>query len=100
MEKIKYDCVIVGGGATGTGIARDLALRGLRVVLLEKSDLSDGTTGRSHAMLHSGARYVFNDKEAAKECANESEILLRIAPHITDPCGGFFIGIIDCPLLC
>lgn len=95
MEKTKYDCIVVGGGATGTGIARDLTLRGLSVVLFEKNDLSEGTTGRSHAMLHSGARYVFNDKEAATECAVESEILLKIAPHISDPCGGFFMGVTD-----
>jgi len=95
MKKTKYDCIIVGGGATGTGIARDLALRGLKVILFEKNDLSEGTTGRSHGMLHSGARYVLKDKEAATECATESETLLKIAPHITDPCGGFFMGVID-----
>jgi glycerol-3-phosphate dehydrogenase len=83
----------VGGGATGAGVARDLSLRGLRVILLERNDLSEGTTGRCHAMLHSGARYVFNDREAASECAIENEIILKIAPHITEPCGGYFIGL-------
>jgi glycerol-3-phosphate dehydrogenase len=93
MKKSNFDCIIVGGGATGAGIARDLSLRGLRILLLEKNDLSEGTTGRCHAMLHSGARYVFKDKEAAIECAKESEILLKIAPHITELCGGYFIGL-------
>jgi glycerol-3-phosphate dehydrogenase len=95
MGNTKFDCIIVGGGATGAGIARDLSIRGLKVILLEKNDLSEGTTGRCHAMLHSGARYVYKDREAAGDCAVENEILLKIAPHITEPCGGYFIGVID-----
>ena len=95
MNKNKFDCIVVGGGATGAGIVRDLSLRGLKVILLEKNDLSEGTTGRCHAMLHSGARYVFKDKEAASECALENKILLKIAPHITEACGGFFMGVTD-----
>ncbi|MFX0072711.1 MAG: anaerobic glycerol-3-phosphate dehydrogenase subunit A [Candidatus Hermodarchaeota archaeon] len=95
MNKNKFDCIVIGGGATGAGIVRDLSLRGLKVILLEKNDLSEGTTGRCHAMLHSGARYVFKDKEAASECALENKILLKIAPHITEACGGFFMGVTD-----
>ncbi len=91
----RFDCIIVGGGATGAGIARDLSLRGLKILLLEKNDLSEGTTGRCHAMLHSGARYVYKDKEAATECALENEILLKIAPHITEACGGYFMGLTE-----
>jgi glycerol-3-phosphate dehydrogenase len=93
VNKEDFDCIIVGGGATGAGIARDLSLRGLKVLLLEKNDLSEGTTGRCHAMLHSGGRYVYKDKIAATECAEESEILLKIAPHISEMCGGFFIAV-------
>lgn len=95
MEEKKFDCIIIGGGGTGAGIARDLSLRGLKVALLEKNDLSEGTTGRCHAMLHSGARYVYKDKEAATECAIENKIILKIAPHITDKCGGFFMAVND-----
>ena len=95
MNDNKFDCIIVGGGATGAGIARDLSLRGLKILLLEKNDLSEGTTGRCHAMLHSGARYVYKDKEAASECASENEILLKIAPHITEACGGYFMGLTE-----
>ena len=95
MHDNKFDCILVGGGATGAGIARDLSLRGLKILLLEKNDLSEGTTGRCHAMLHSGARYVYKDKEAATECALENEILLKIAPHITEACGGYFMGLKD-----
>ncbi len=93
MEENSYDCIVVGGGITGAGIARDLSLRGFSVVLLEKNDLSEGTTGRCHAMVHSGARYVYKDKEAATECATEAEILFKIAPHISEPCGGYFMGV-------
>ena len=95
MNENKFDCIIVGGGATGAGIARDLSLRGLKILLIEKNDLSEGTTGRCHAMLHSGARYVYKDKEAASECAIENDILLKIAPHITEACGGYFMGITE-----
>ncbi|MBD3214646.1 MAG: FAD-dependent oxidoreductase, partial [Candidatus Lokiarchaeota archaeon] len=95
MTKSQFDCIIIGGGAPGAGIARDLSLRGLKVCLVEKNDLSEGTTGRCHAMLHSGGRYVYKDRIAATECAEESEILLKIAPHITELCGGYFIAVDD-----
>lgn len=95
MKHSIFDCIIVGGGATGAGIARDLSLRGLKVCLVEKNDLSEGTTGRCHAMLHSGGRYVYKDKIAAIECAKESQILLKIAPHISELCGGYFITVDD-----
>ncbi|MEF8809274.1 FAD-dependent oxidoreductase, partial [Natronomonas sp.] len=52
------DVIVVGGGATGVGIARDLAMRGLDVTLFERGGLGSGTTGRSHGLLHSGARYA------------------------------------------
>ena len=93
MVSSNFDCIVVGGGITGAGIVRDLSLRGLKVILFEKNDLSEGTTGRCHAMLHSGARYVYKDKEAATECSVENEILLKIAPHITEACGGYFMGL-------
>ncbi len=89
----EYDCIVVGGGVTGAGILRDLALRGYDCLLLEKNDLSEGTTGRCHGMLHSGGRYVHTDPESARECAEENEVLKKIAPHIIDDCGGYFIGV-------
>ena len=95
MNPDKFDVIIIGGGSTGTGLARDLSLRGLKILLLEKNDLSEGTTGRCHAMLHSGGRYVSNDPEAAAECARESQILFKIAPHISEACGGYFMAVSD-----
>ncbi len=84
-----YDVIIIGGGVTGAGTARDCALRGLRVLLVEKYDFSNGATGRNHGLLHSGARYAVTDPESASECIKENMILRRIARHCveeTDAC--------------
>ena len=86
-----YDVIIIGGGATGAGIARDCALRGLRVVLLERHDIATGATGRNHGLLHSGARYAVTDNESARECIAENHILKRIARHCIEPTDGLFI---------
>jgi glycerol-3-phosphate dehydrogenase len=91
----KVEVLIVGGGVTGAGIARDLALRGVGVMLLEKSDFSAGATGRSHGMLHSGGRYAVKDPESAGECATESTILRRIAGYCIEDTGGLFVGLED-----
>ncbi|MGY5956178.1 anaerobic glycerol-3-phosphate dehydrogenase subunit A [Kosakonia sp. BK9b] len=86
-----YDVIIIGGGATGAGIARDCALRGLRAVLLERHDIATGATGRNHGLLHSGARYAVTDNESARECIAENHILKRIARHCIEPTDGLFI---------
>ncbi len=90
-----FDVCIIGGGITGCGIARDLALRGLSVVLLEKGDLGVGTTGRSHGLVHSGGRYVVSDPESAQQCARENEILRRIAGSFIQPTNGLFVDFGD-----
>ncbi len=59
--KLKTEVLIVGGGATGVGIARDLSLRGIPCILIEKGDLASGASGRNHGLLHSGARYAVTD---------------------------------------
>ena len=58
-----FDVIVIGGGATGAGIARDCARRGIRVLLIERFDISTGATGRNHGLLHSGARYAVTDQE-------------------------------------
>ena len=68
---MRFEHLIIGGGATGAGVARDLALRGENVLLLERSDFASGASGRNHGMLHSGARYSVNDPLSAQECARE-----------------------------
>jgi glycerol-3-phosphate dehydrogenase len=87
----RADVLVIGGGATGLGIAWDLALRGISVVLVEMGDLSSGTSGRYHGLLHSGARYVVSDPETARECMKENTILRRIAPRAIDETGGLFV---------
>ncbi|MFX1466039.1 MAG: anaerobic glycerol-3-phosphate dehydrogenase subunit GlpA [Promethearchaeota archaeon] len=89
----RFDAIIIGGGATGAEVTRDLTLRGLKTVLLERHDLSSGTSGRLHGLLHSGGRYVVKDKESARECAKESKILLEIASNSVHLTGGLFVGI-------
>ncbi len=89
----KTDVLVVGGGATGTGLARDLALRGLDVVLVERGSLCSGTTGRSHCTLHSGARYAVEHPEQASECMRENRILKRIAGHCVDRTGGLYASL-------
>lgn len=86
-----YDVIIIGGGITGAGTARDCALRGLRVLLVEKLDFTNGATGRNHGLLHSGARYAVTDKESATECIRENMILRKIARHCVEETDGLFI---------
>ncbi|MBO9314402.1 MAG: anaerobic glycerol-3-phosphate dehydrogenase subunit A [Chloroflexus sp.] len=91
MQTISTDVLVIGGGATGTGCALDLAMRGIRCVLVEKGDLTHGTTGRYHGLLHSGGRYVTKDPQSARECAQENAILRRIMPHCIEQTSGFFV---------
>lgn len=91
MNTIETDVIIIGGGATGTGIARDCALRGIACGLIEKHDLAAGTTGRNHGLLHSGARYAVKDASSATECIAENRILKKIARHCIEDTGGLFV---------
>lgn len=91
MHTIETDVIIIGGGATGTGIARDCALRGIACTLIEKNDLASGTTGRNHGLLHSGARYAVKDAASARECISENKILKTIARHCIEDTGGLFV---------
>src|SRR5215203_3034924 len=88
--------LVVGGGGTGGALAHDLALRGLRVLLVERGELTSGTIGRHHGLLHSGARYAVNDSESAAECIAENRILRRIAPGSFEENGGLFVALTDC----
>ena len=91
MNKISTDILVIGGGSTGTGVAWDAALRGFRVVLVEKRDLTHGTTGRYHGLLHSGGRYVVKDPQSAIECIEENRILRRTHTHCIEDTSGFFV---------
>jgi glycerol-3-phosphate dehydrogenase len=87
--------LIVGGGGTGGALAHDLALRGVRVTLVERGEFTSGTTGRHHGLLHSGARYAVNDHESAVECIDENRILRAIAPGSFEENDGLFVAIDD-----
>ncbi len=91
----KPHVVIVGGGATGAALAHDLTLRGVRVTIVERGEVTSGTTGRHHGLLHSGARYAVKDQESAKECIQENMILRKIAPGTFELNNGLFVAITD-----
>jgi len=90
-----YDVIIIGGGITGAGTARDCALRGLKTLLVERHDLAEGATGRNHGLLHSGGRYAVTDRDSATECISENLILKKIAATCVDDTGGLFITLPD-----
>ena len=89
----EFDVIVIGGGATGAGTARDCSLRGLRVLLVERFDFAAGATGRNHGLLHSGARYAVTDGESAAECIKENMILRKIASHCVEENDGLFISL-------
>ncbi|WP_443660556.1 anaerobic glycerol-3-phosphate dehydrogenase subunit GlpA, partial [Desulfovibrio sp.] len=83
--------IIIGGGATGIGILRDLSMRGVPALLLEQGGLAHGTSSRFHGLLHSGARYAVSDSESARECIEENMILRRIGKQCVEETEGFFV---------
>jgi glycerol-3-phosphate dehydrogenase len=91
VTSVDTEVVVVGGGVTGVAVLRDLALRGVNAVLVERFDLGTGTSGRWHGLLHSGARYAVRDQESARECIEENTVLRRIAPHTIEDIGGLFV---------
>lgn len=92
MQTISTEVLVVGGGATGAGCLRDLAMRGIRAILVEKGDITHGTTGRYHGLLHSGGRYVARDAQSATECAVENIVLRKVMPHCIEDTSGFFVA--------
>ncbi|MFA7157440.1 MAG: FAD-dependent oxidoreductase [Bacilli bacterium] len=87
--------VIIGGGGTAIATMYDLCLRGFKVTLIEKGELTSGTTGRHHGQLHCGARYAMGDKNIARECMAESAILRKIAPNAIEYNMGMFVALND-----
>ncbi len=86
LEGQQFDVIVIGGGIIGAGIARDAALRGLRVALFEKRDFGSGTTSGSTRLIHGGLRYLeMLDFRLVRMDLRERETLLRIAPHLVKP---------------
>jgi glycerol-3-phosphate dehydrogenase len=82
----QFDLLVIGGGITGCGVARDASMRGLRVALFEADDFASGTSGRSSRLIHGGIRYLERAQlHLVHESIRERETLLRIAPHIVKP---------------
>src|SRR6266404_9238701 len=86
LEDAEYDVVIVGGGMAGAGVARELALRGVSVALVEKGDFASATTSQSSKLIHGGLRYLeMFDFGLVRESLRERETLRRLAPHLVRP---------------
>lgn len=89
----KPHAIVIGAGFTGVAVAYDLAQRGMKVTVLERGPLVNGTSGRTHGLLHSGARYAVDDQESAIECIDENLILRKIIPQVIEPNGGLFVAL-------
>jgi glycerol-3-phosphate dehydrogenase len=94
---VSTEILVIGGGATGLGVARDAALRGFKTILVEKGDLAHGTSGRYHGLLHSGARYAVRDPRSAEECCRENAVLKRLLPSAIEDTGGYFAALPEDP---
>jgi len=86
LQNRAFDLLIIGGGIAGAGAARDAALRGLRVALIDQGDFGSGTSSRSSKLVHGGLRYLEHGAfRLVREACRERRVLLRIAPHLVDP---------------
>lgn len=87
LQHVKFDCVIIGAGITGAGIAREAVRRGLSAALIEKDDFSAGTSSRSTKLIHGGLRYLaMGEVSLVRETARERKHVNRMAPHLAEPC--------------
>src|SRR5688572_18988934 len=86
LESTRFDLIVVGAGINGAAIARDAAMRGMSVCVLEKDDLASGTTAWSSRLIHGGLRYLeHREFGLVRESLRERERLLRNAPHLAKP---------------
>ncbi|KAJ6440843.1 glycerol-3-phosphate dehydrogenase, mitochondrial precursor [Purpureocillium lavendulum] len=87
----EYDMLVIGGGATGAGVALDAATRGLRVAVVERDDFSSGTSSKSTKLVHGGVRYLekavwnldYNQYQLVREALKERKYFLQTAPHLS-----------------
>jgi glycerol-3-phosphate dehydrogenase len=82
MSHGRFDVIVVGGGVNGTGIARDAAMRGLKVLMLEKRDVASGASGANSGMIHGGVRYLRYDRHVTELACIDSGYIQRIVPHL------------------
>jgi glycerol-3-phosphate dehydrogenase len=87
LEADRFDLIIVGGGITGAGVARDAAARGLTVAVLEADDFAAGTSSRSSKLIHGGLRYLASGEvDLVRKTARERTAVHAMAPHLAEPC--------------
>ena len=85
LERERFDCVVIGGGISGAGVARAASQRGLRVALLEAEDFASGTSSRSTKLIHGGLRYLaMGDVALVRRTALERKEIFRMAPHLCE----------------
>ena len=86
LAELQFDILVIGGGITGAGVARDAAMRGLGVALVEGADFASGTSSRSSRLIHGGVRYLEHGQlHLVFEACRERRILASIAPHLVRP---------------
>jgi glycerol-3-phosphate dehydrogenase len=91
LEGEPFDLLVIGGGIVGAGVARDAAMRGIRVALVDQSDFASGTSSRSSRLLHGGIRYLAQGRlPLVREASREKRVLGRIAPHLAEPLAFIF----------
>jgi glycerol-3-phosphate dehydrogenase len=93
--KNDYHVIVIGGGGTGAAVIHDLTQRGFKATLVERGELTSGTTGRHHGLLHAGGRYAVKDQESAIECIEENYILRKIAPEALELNEGLFVAVTE-----
>ncbi|MDQ3891902.1 MAG: glycerol-3-phosphate dehydrogenase/oxidase, partial [Actinomycetota bacterium] len=90
-----FDVIVIGAGINGAAVARDAAMRGLKVLLLDKGDISSGTTQWATRLIHGGLRYLqYYEFALVRESLKDREELLRMAPHLVKPLG-FLVPVYD-----
>ena len=88
ISNVQFDVIVIGAGINGAGIARDAAMRGLKVLLLDKGDIGGGTSSWSTRLIHGGLRYLeHGELGLVRESLREREGLLNISPHLVRPLG-------------
>ena len=86
LDACTFDVLVVGGGATGLGVAVQAALEGYRVLLVEARDFASGTSSRSTKLLHGGVRYLAQGRVGlVREALHERAVVMRTAPHLAQP---------------
>ena len=86
LERERFDCLVIGGGISGAGVAREAAISGLSVALLEAEDYASGTSSRSSKLIHGGLRYLaMGDVGLVRTTALERKVIFGLAPHLAEP---------------